>query len=111
MRSDLRNEMLSRQVGRTLCASVIVSFALLLIGLVFLFVSSPGGRMAAGAPLMDYPGMPLVFLNAGVVVLLFTPLVLLAAAARWFWPAEKRRALLCVAILGLFVVSFLLARS
>ena len=110
MRRDSRNETLCHRVGLTIRISVTLFFTISLVGLILLLVSSPQGNIPAGSPLTHYPGVPLALLNAGIVILLFTPIAVLLATAKSFLPTERRWAILCLAIICLFILGFFLAR-
>lgn len=95
-----------------------LSAALMLVGVVW-FVSAPEVPLQVGPPVplgllaaQLGAGNPYAVMQAGVLLLLLTPLLRIAVAATSFWfEGERRYALVSLAVLAIIVVSLLLAQA
>lgn len=113
-------DLVNRWVAAALRWGSYVSAALLLVGVVWILLEGNGDRpIQVGPPmppatLMEQllRGSPYAVMQAGVLLLLFTPLLRLGVAAASFWmEGERRYTLVSLVVLTMILLSLLLARG
>jgi uncharacterized membrane protein len=105
-------------ISRTLRGGSYLATLLLLAGLVWL-LAEPDRPLQIGGPLplgaltgALAQGSPYALMQMGVLLLLLTPLLRITAAGICFWAAgERRYTWVSLAVLGIILLSLLLART
>jgi len=107
-------------IAATLRWGSFLSAGLLLVGVVWLTLAQGGDRpLQIGSPMPSsellrqlIEGNPYALMQAGVVLLLLTPLLRLVVAALSFWmEGERRYTLVSLVVLAMILLSAWLARA